>query len=210
MAEILKDLAKSKGQIRDEQLKRLVFDVRKGNTSAFEDLVRLCEKGVYDVALQVTKNREDAMDVSQNTFLKLWQLLSDTPSKDEIESWYSYILRMAKNCALDYLRKQSIRRQDSLLSEDEDGELREMEVADEDVYSNPALAYERKERIEAVREAISSLDEKYGQALILRENEGCSYKEISDILGIEIGTVKSKIFRARSLVKEYLEKRNIF
>ncbi len=210
MAEILKDLAKSKGQIRDEQLKRLVFDVKKGKSNAFEDLVKLCERGVYDIALQITKNREDAMDVSQNTFLKLWQLLSDNSPTDEIESWYSYILRMAKNCSLDYLRKQNIRRHDSLLSEDEDGDLREIEVADDDVYSNPALAYERKERIAAVREAISSLDEKYGQALILRENEGCSYKEIADILGIEIGTVKSKIFRARNLVKEYLEKRNIF
>ena len=70
-------------------------------------------------------------------------------------------------------------------------------------------AYERKERVEAVRAAINSLDDDYRQILILRESEGLSYKEISDIMGIEMGTVKSKIFRARAGVKEYLEKRNI-
>ena len=212
MAKIIAFDASKSGEKRDERLRHLAQSVIKGKNSdrAFEEMVTLCEKGVYELSFRVTRSREDALDVSQETFIKLWQMLAGEGELTEIESWYSYIMKMARNCALDFLRKQSIRRHDSLLSEDEDGERKEMEVADDDISSDPVLYYERKEKIEKVREAINSLDEDHRRILILRENEGYSYKEIADILGIEMGTVKSKIFRARNLVKEYLEKRNIF
>ncbi len=210
MAELL-DTPVAKSQlIRDEKLSALVLKARKGKSDAFEDIVKICEKGVYDLALQISRNREDALDISQETFVKLWQLLSGDTDLDQVKSWYAYILRMARNSALDYLRRQSIRRHDSLSVVDEDGETKELEIADEDIASNPVLSYERSERIDAVRKAINSLEDDYRQILILREAEGCSYKEISHIMGIEMGTVKSKIFRARNHVKEYLEKRNIF
>ncbi len=195
---------------RDATLIALVKMVRKGRNEAFEEIVRICERGVYETAYRISRNREDALDISQETFCKLWQLCSGEDDISRIEAWYSYILRMGRNCSLDYLRKQSIRRHDSLAVADEDGELREMEIADDDVSSDPVRSFERSEKIEAVREAINSLDEDYRRVLILRETEGRSYKEISDLLDIEMGTVKSKIFRARNLVKEYLEKRNIF
>ena len=219
MAEILGAVTRKSGEKRDEKLAELVEKAGKcsqkshlltSRERAFEEIVGLCEKGVYDLAFQISRNREDAMDISQDTFVKLWQLLEGDTSPLEIKSWYSYILRMTRNCALDFLRKQSIRRHDSLMVADEDGELKEMDIPADDISSDPVRSFERNEQIEAVREAIASLDEDYRQILILRENEGCSYKEIGDIMGIEMGTVKSKIFRARNLVKEYLEKRNIF
>ena len=213
MAEVLEAVGTKNGEARDKKLLQYAEKVRKGgreSEKAFEKFVSICEKGVYELALQISRNREDALDITQDTFVKLWQLLSGDADLSEVRSWYSYFLRMTRNCALDYLRKQSIRRYDSLSTEDEDGERRDMEVADEDISSNPVLAYERDEQIKAVREAIESLDDDHRQILILRETEGCSYKEISDIMGIEMGTVKSKIFRARNHVKEYLEKRNIF
>lgn len=208
MAEILEAPVAKGTTARDEKLASLAEKVKLGKDDAFEDIVRICEKGVYELALQITRNREDALDISQETFVKLWQLFAADADIAEIKSWYSYVLRMARNCALDFLRKQSIRRHDSLSVVDEDGERKELEIADDDISSDPVLSYERSEKIEAVRNAINSLDDDYRQVLILRETEGCSYKEISDIMGIEMGTVKSKIFRARNLVKEYLEKRN--
>lgn len=213
MAEIFQALMPKSGEARDKKLLDLAEKVRDGgreSEKAFEKIVSICEKGVYELALGTSRNREDALDVTQDTFIKLWQLLSGDADLSEVRSLYSYLLKMARNCALDHMRKQSIRRHDSLFTEDEDGEQREMDIPDEDVSSNPVLAYERDEKIRAVREAIASLDDDYRQILILRETEGCSYKEISDIMGIEMGTVKSKIFRARNHVKEYLEKRNIF
>lgn len=208
MAEILEAPVVKGTTARDEKLASLAEKVKLGKDDAFEDIVRICEKGVYELALQITRNREDALDISQETFVKLWQLFAADADIAEIKSWYSYVLRMARNCALDFLRKQSIRRHDSLSVVDEDGERKELEIADDDISSDPVLSYERSEKIEAVRNAINSLDDDYRQVLILRETEGCSYKEISDIMGIEMGTVKSKIFRARNLVKEYLKKRN--
>lgn len=210
MAEILDQPAEKSREKRDHRLSELAFGVRDGKDGGFDEMVRICEKGVYELAFQVSRNREDALDISQETFIKLWQMLKSEGELDGIKSWYSYVLRMARNCALDFLRKQSIRRHDSLSVTDEDGERKDMEIPDDDISSDPVLSYERTERIEAVRKAISSLDDDHRQILILRETEGCSYKEISDIMGIEMGTVKSKIFRARNLVKEYLEKRNIF
>ncbi|MBQ8004765.1 MAG: RNA polymerase sigma factor [Clostridia bacterium] len=212
MAEILEEAAFISHEKRDERLAGLVSEVRKGGKSAdkaFESMVRLLERGVFELSYHIVRSREDAMDVSQNTFVKLWQLLSGESELAPVKSWYSYVLRMARNCSLDFLRKQSIRRYDSLSVVDEDGERKELEIPDDDVSSDPVMAYERSEKIEAVRKAINSLDQDHRQILVLRETEGCSYKEISDIMGIEMGTVKSKIFRARNQVKEYLERRNI-
>ncbi len=210
MAQILKFAAEKSHLARDKRLCVLAGKVKNGSAHAFEEIVKICERGVYEMALRVSKNREDALDISQDTFCKLWLLLSGEEDTGQISAMYSYILRMTRNCALDFLRKQSIRRHDSLSFEGEDGEAKEIEIADDDVSSDPVAAFERKERIEAVRAAINSLPEDYRQILILRESDGLSYKEISDIMEIEMGTVKSKIFRARNLVKEYLEKRNIF
>ncbi len=210
MAHILGFSPKKISENRDERLVELATLVRSGSEKHFEDIVKMCEKSVFELAYRVSKSSEDAMDITQDTFIKLWQLLSGDAPLDDIKSWYSYILRMARNCALDFLRKQSIRRHDSMMVLSEDGEYKEMDIPDEDIYSDPVRFYEREERIEKVREAINSLDDDYRQILILRESEGRSYKEISDMMGIEMGTVKSKIFRARNQIKEYLEKRNIF
>lgn len=210
MSHILGFSPPKSGEERDGRLIELAKLVRDGEDKAFEEMVKMCERGVYELAYRVSKNSEDAMDITQDTFIKLWQLLSGEAPLDEIKSWYSYIIRMARNCALDFLRKQSIRRHDSLMVEDEDGGYKELDIADDDILSDPVRSYEREERIAAVREAINALEDDYRKILILRESEGFSYKEISEEMGIEMGTVKSKIFRARAQVKEYLEKRNIF
>ena len=210
MAEILKAVPKEKPQGKDEALSKLVLICSGGGSKgdkAFEEIVTLCERGVYETAFCVVKSREDALDISKETFIKLWRLLTEGNAPD-ITSWYSYILRMARNCTLDFLRKEKIRRADPLTVTNSDGEEKEMTVADEDIESDPVRSYERKEKIEAVRDAIASLDDEHRLILILREQEGRSYEEIAEITGIEMGTVKSRIYRARMQVKKYLEERH--
>lgn len=195
-----------------EQISSLVLKVKKrdkGSDLAFEQIVRICEKSVFELAYSIVRNTEDAMDISQETFVKLWRLFSDGCT-DNIKSWYSYIMIITRNLALDFLRRQRIRRSDSITVSGEDGDLRDIDLPDTDIASDPVRAYERKERILAVREAIASLDEEYREILTLRDIEGLSYAEIAEIIGIEMGTVKSRIFRARRQVKDFLCERNFF
>lgn len=199
---------------RDKRLKEIVTEINKNQRKAdklFEELVKICEKGVFELAYQIVRDREDAMDISQESFVKLWRLiLSDKLDYDAVRSWYSYILRIARNTALDYVRRNARQSHDSITVLGDDGETTEIDIADTDEYSNPAAAYERQERIDAVREAIAALPDDYREILTMRELGGCSYTEIAEIMGLEMGTVKSKIFRARENVKKYLQKRNIF
>lgn len=178
---------------------------------AFEEIVTLCQKSVYTLAFRLLLNREDAMDVSQEVFVKLWKLL-DGGNFTEIKSLYSYILTITRNSALDLLRHQKNRREitDSITIICEDGEVKTLDLPDDSPDSNPQKALEREEKISAVRKAIDSLCPQYREVLVLRDMNGLSYKEISDVTGLEAGTVKSRIFRARQQIKDFLLSKGTF
>lgn len=177
----------------------LIKLAQKGDTNAFEQIVKLYEKAVYNSALYVTKNREDALDVSQEVFIKLWRSLPTYRGEASLKTWVATI---TKNCAIDYVRARNQKQAASLT----DGESEEQyDVVDTDVSSNPQKSFERDERARAVRKAVASLDEPIRQTLILREFHGLSYAEIAAALQISEGTVKSRISRGREQVKEFLK-----
>jgi RNA polymerase sigma-70 factor (ECF subfamily) len=157
--------------------------------------------------MYITQNREDALDVSQEVFLKLWRTLESFRGECSIKS---YLMKLTKNTALDMKRRNSYRQTISLTTENDEGEASQLDIADTSVDANPQEAYIRRERIERVRRAISELDEEYRQVIVMREMNGMSYREISDALGINEGTVKSRINRARAALKKILTDGNIF
>ena len=180
----------------EEMLIRLA---KKGDSAAFEQIVKLYEKAVYNSALYVTKNREDALDVSQEVFIKLWRSLPSYRGEASLKTW---IATITKNCAIDYVRARNQKQAASLT----DGENEEQhDIADTDISSDPQKSFERDERAKAVRKAVASLDEPIRQTLILREFHGLSYAEIATALQISEGTVKSRISRGREQVKEFLK-----
>ena len=191
------------------ELLALISRASRGDDAAFSSLMERYEKLVFNLAYQYTQNREDAADVSQEVFLKLWRSLSAFRGESSFATW---IFRITQNSALDLLRKRSGNAALSLtvVSEDGDDEGREHELADPAIEHDPAATVERKERAAAVQEAIASLRADHREILVLREMRGLSYTEISDMLGLELGTVKSRINRARMQVKEFLESRNFF
>lgn len=191
----------------NETLAALMKQAAKGSESAFSDLVRHFEKTVYNISMQAVKNREDALDVSQEVFVKLWRTADSYRGECSVASW---VIRIARNTAFDLLRKRSSRQSDSLTVEGEDGDTSERDIPVSGGEDDPVSSYERKERISAVREAISSLGGEHRDIILLRDMEGLSYTEIARLLGIEEGTVKSRLHRARSSLKEILLKRNIF
>ncbi len=188
-------------------IERLVQMSAEGNEKAFSQLVSIYEDSVFNMAMYITKNREDALDVSQEVFLKLWRTLESFRGECSIKS---YLMKLTKNAALDLKRRNSYRQTVSLTMENDEGESSQLDIADTSEDANPQEAYLRRERIEKVRRAISELDEEHRQVIVMREMNGMSYREISDALGINEGTVKSRINRARSALKKILTDGNIF
>ena len=182
-----------------EQELRLVRRVQAGETEAFEDLVRAHEKTVYNLALRMTGNPQDAEDMAQEAFLKAYRSLPEFRGESKFSVW---LYRIVSNVCLDHLRRQSRRPAVSLTAEDEDGEEQQWDLPDESL--SPERLLEQKLTREAVRAGLAQLPEEQREILLLREIKGLSYEEIGEILSLEPGTVKSRIFRARKRLCAFL------
>ena len=184
-----------------EQELTLIRQVQHGDTDAFELLVAAYEKTVYNVALQMTGNREDAQDLTQEAFFKAYNSLSSFRGESKFSSW---LYRIVSNLCLDFKRRQSRRPSSSLTVEDDEGETLQLDIADES--QSPEVLLERKLTRDAVRRGLAELPDEQRQILLLREIQGLSYDEIADAMGLEPGTVKSRIFRARKKLCAFLLK----
>ena len=187
------------------KLEDLLLLAKKGDGRAFEHIVLATESAVYNLALSLLKRKEDAEDVTQETYLRLWRTISEAT----IESPKSYILRTARNLALDLIRKKSKRDDADTVVQGEDEEF-EIELEDTDPASRPDLAYLQKMEREEVRESINELPTSARELIILRDLEGLPYSEIANLLGIAEGTLKSKLFRARERLRQIILSKNIF
>lgn len=189
-----------------EEETALVKLAQSGNRSAFEQLVIANQTKVYNLALRMVGNEQDAYDMSQEAFIKAYHALENFRGDSRFSVW---LYRLTTNVCLDFLRAKSRKTHGSLtyLSE-EDGE-KELEIYD-DRFSPETIA-EKKELREAVNRGLMRLPENYRAILLLREIEGMSYEEIAEVLSLEEGTVKSRIFRARKkLCGILMEDGNIF
>ena len=182
-----------------EQEAQIVRRVLEGDVNAFEDLVTEHEKGVYAIAQRMTGNAEDAADMTQETFIKAYNSLSSFRGDSKFSVW---LYRIATNVCLDFLRSRSRKPTVSLSVADDDGEETQMDIADES--QSPEQLLERGLTRDAVRRGLKSLSPEYRQILLLREIQGLSYEEIAEALVLEVGTVKSRIFRARKRLCAFL------
>ncbi len=169
----------------------IIRSVLRGNVNDFEKLVTAYEKNVYSLALRMVGDPEDAADMTQETFIKAYRSLSSFRGDSKFSSW---LYRIASNVCLDFLRSRSRHPQVSLSSSDEDGRTA-FELPD--MSRNPEEQLMKKLSMEAVRRGLEQLPEQQRQILVLRELGGLSYAELAQTLGLEEGTVKSRIFRAR-------------
>lgn len=166
------------------------------------------EKNVYHTAFLVTGNAEDAFDLSQEIFLRLWNGLSGFRGDSKFFTW---LVTVSKNTSADWIRKKQRRVRTVSMTPPEDEDAPAFpEPADDSPDSDPGQAAERHERQTLVRQAVASLEYDHRTVLQLRDMEGMSYEDIADRLGISIGTVKSRISRARMQVRKFLEKGNFF
>ena len=182
-----------------EQEAAIVRKVLSGDANAFETLVLEYEKNVYNIALRMTGNSEDAADMTQEAFIKAYNSLQSFRGDSKFSVW---LYRIVSNVCRDFLRSKNRRPTVSLSVEDDDGEDAQLDVADES--QSPELLLDRKLTRDSVRRGLDSLPPDYRQILLLREIQGLSYDEIAQALSLEVGTVKSRIFRARKRLCTFL------
>lgn len=185
--------------------KDLVRLARAGDQSAFEALVTAYEKKIYNLSLRYLGNREDAMDASQEVFLRVYRFLNGFQEESSFSTW---IYRIGVNVCKDILTQKKRRAEQSLEMQDEDDESRTVEIADERY--DPEILYSGRELQDALCTAITELPPKLREILLLRDVHGLSYEEIGEALSLESGTVKSRLARAReNLRKKLLQNGNI-
>ncbi|MBR6578658.1 MAG: sigma-70 family RNA polymerase sigma factor [Clostridia bacterium] len=188
------------------KLEDLLMLAKKGDGRAFEQIVLQTERAVYNLALSIVKKKEDAEDVTQETYLRLWRAASELKLESSLKL---YILRTARNLALDLIRKNSKRDEIDTVILDAEGEF-EIDIADDSPDSRPDESYLRKIEKEVVRQSIEELPSAAREMIVLRDIEGLSYTEIAEMLGLAEGTLKSKLFRARERLRKIILSKNIF
>lgn len=196
----------------DKDVSGLVERAKSGDTEAFSEIVSCYERFVYNTACRVLTasglSTSDADDIAQDALIKAWRSLSSFRGDCSFSTW---LFRVTVNTARDAVRSSarkpviSLTRQEN---EDEEPEIWDIPVTSGDEI--PEEAAERRETIEAVRRAVESLPDDQRQAIVLRDIHDLPYSEIASILGVEVGTVKSRINRGRANLKKILITGNFF
>ena len=177
----------------------LVLRAKQGDQAAFEQLVVDNQNKVYSLALRLIGDREEAADQAQEAFLKAWQGLNAFQGESSFSTW---LYRLTANVCIDYLRRRNRRLGvESAVSLD-DEEAGWAEPADWE--QDPHRQLERAERSRAVERGMAALPEHFRQVLVLREVAGLSYQEIGAALKLDLGTVKSRLARARLALRKIL------
>lgn len=179
----------------------IIRSVLGGNANASEALVTENEAAIFSLCLRMCGDRSDAADLTQEAFLKAYRSLGSFRGDCRFSSW---LRRIASSVCLDFLRSKSKKREQSLSIENDDGEEAELEIPDLRELPEDSLMRERLR--DSVRRGMERLPEEQRRILVLRELGGLGYEEIADKLGIECGTVKSRIFRARKRLCAFLIK----
>ncbi len=185
----------------DLQEQRWIAAARNGNQEAFEELVRLYEKRVLALTGRMCKNPEDAAEAAQEAFIAAWQGLKNFRGDSSFSTW---LYRLASNACVDLLRREG-RRQAAVSLDDEDLNL-DIPAS----LASPQEEAERRELREQIEEGLRLLPPDYRAALVLREIQQLRYDEIGEVLGLDIGTVKSRISRGRKKLRSFLLARGNF
>lgn len=181
--------------------KLLVKRSKSGDIEAFEQLIFDYQKKAYNIALRIMGNQEDAKDMCQEAFIRIYKSIEGFKEQSSFSTW---MYRIVTNVCLDEIRKKKKSEAVSLdgTYETENGEIH-FEIASDD--DTPEESYVRAEKKSIILKSINELSEEYKTAIVLRDIQGFSYEEIANILCCSIGTVKSRINRARNILKNKLK-----
>ena len=185
-----------------EAVKQLIEKSLENDLSAFEQLINIYQGRVYTLSYQLTNSYADAQDLTQEVFIKAYYSLKGFRNEADFGTW---LHKITVNLWLNTKRKRSIPSVVSLnesISGGENEVYRELAATDGD----PEQSLESKEFNGIVRKALGELSREYQAVVVLREIEGYSYEEMSLIMNCSLGTVKSRLNRARQVLKQQVTK----
>lgn len=185
---------------------QLIRRAQQGDNGAFEELLLLHQKKVYNLCLRMNANPDDALDLSQEAFLRAWRSLGQYQFEASFSTW---LFRLTSNICIDFLRRKK-RRQETSLTESYDDSDEGAELSVPDAQPGPEQqAITNETKIELAR-AMEQLSPEHREILQLRVIEDLQYEQIADILGVRVGTVKSRLARARLSFRKILKAGNYF
>jgi RNA polymerase sigma-70 factor (ECF subfamily) len=174
----------------------LIQRAQRGDHEAFAVLVTEHQGYVYNLALRVLKNEQEALDLAQETFVRAWTALPNFRGQSQFRTW---LYRIVTNLCYNHLPR--LRRSLNELGDDVIAEIPETGIN----FSNPAQGVESRELRSHLHQAIDDLDENYRLLISLRYQNELSYEEIATMLNLPLGTVKTGLFRAREQLRRALE-----
>ena len=174
----------------------LIERAKKGDTRAFGTLVERYQRRVIGVAMAVVHNQEDALELAQETFVRAFQSVGKFESRSSFSTW---LYRIAANIAIDFRRRE--RRHPTMRGEEAENEILRLPSKLGDSFKEA----QRSEMSRRIRDALAELTQEHRAAILLREVEGLSYDEISDVLQCPRGTVMSRLHYARNHLREILK-----
>jgi RNA polymerase sigma-70 factor (ECF subfamily) len=174
---------------------QLIFRCQQGDQDALKEIFNQYHKKVYRIAYGVVRQREEALDIVQEVFIKLFRSIHQFRGRSQ---FYTYLYRMTMNTSIDHTRK--MKKAPPLSMDEEEG----FQLSD-DAERRPDRILDHKELEEKVKWAMDQLSPDQKAALIFREVEGLSYQEIAEVTGSSIGTVMSRLHYGRKKVQELLK-----
>jgi RNA polymerase sigma factor (sigma-70 family) len=181
----------------------LVVRARTGDQKAYADLMHRYKDSIYFMVLKMVNNKEDAMDLTVETFAKAFEKLEKYQPEFAFSTW---LFRVATNNCIDFIRKKKLNTMSIHGMMDEDGEEKQLQIK-ADVL-NPEETSIKKQQTQELKLLIESLPSRYRNLITLRYFDELSYEEIAQQLDLPLGTVKAQLFRARYLLGNIINKFN--
>jgi RNA polymerase sigma-70 factor (ECF subfamily) len=181
----------------------LIRRCKSNDNSAFNELLLAHQDKVFNTIHRMVNDRDEACDICQETFLRAFKSISDFQGDASFSTW---VHRIAINLCLSYRRDRKRNPAITMpLGHQSDSTKIVLTADPPDTRNEPSARAADRDRIQIIQQAIGSLDEEFRSVIVLRDIDGYSYGEIAGMVGCPAGTVRSRIFRARELLKEKLK-----
>jgi RNA polymerase sigma-70 factor (ECF subfamily) len=185
----------------------LVQQCRQGDSAAAETLIRKYQSRIYNAILRICANPDDAAELTQDTFVKVIENIVNFEGRS---SFYTWAFRIGVNLTLNYCQRNVKLGLKSLDAEDHEDDSADKGVLKkflrDDNLPDPAVVAQNKELCRLVVKALMKLDDTQRAVIVLRDIEGMNYAQIAEVLDIELGTVRSRLSRARNNLREIMER----